>query len=387
MKKLIVIFLLFGVAVSAYNFVTIYENAVGEQIKQIPTDTRAGDIVTLKMNLYNTSTDNTSRDVNIQLNTPEGFDCISCKTNINRISPRFKQPISFIIKVDDKIPPGTYPLSVHIEFVDNKEIKESGTKTIWIDVSGNEKPIIENIVGPEKIEIGGAGSVEVSVKNVGEVPAHDVETSITYSSNKIRSKKRYYYKKTLYGGETQNYKFTFTIPQDIETGEYTYTIDVNWSGGSTSQTYTFSIVDLPRVEISGVSTDKKPVAGDDISLSIQLENIGKKQARAVSMKLVADWANGDKEDYIGTMDPDDTGSGVFDISINKKVNGIVNGKVQIEYLVDGNRKTVEKEFSLYVKPAKKDKNSLNILYGVIAVLLYMVYRWAHRNWRIKNMHR
>lgn len=343
--------------------------------------------MTLKMNLYNTSTDNTSRDVNIQLNTPEGFDCISCKTNINRISPRFKQPISFIIKVDDKIPPGTYPLSVHIEFVDNKEIKESGTKTIWIDVSGNEKPIIENIVGPEKIEIGGAGSVEVSVKNVGEVPAHDVETSITYSSNKIRSKKRYYYKKTLYGGETQNYKFTFTIPQDIETGEYTYTIDVNWSGGSTSQTYTFSIVDLPRVEISGVSTDKKPVAGDDISLSIQLENIGKKQARAVSMKLVADWANGDKEDYIGTMDPDDTGSGVFDISINKKVNGIVNGKVQIEYLVDGNRKTVEKEFSLYVKPAKKDKNSLNILYGVIAVLLYMVYRWAHRNWRIKNMHR
>jgi hypothetical protein len=122
-----------------------------------------------------------------------------------------------------------------------------------------------------------------------------------------------------------------------------------------------------------VTTDETAVAGRKVSLSMQLENIGTDNARALVVRLRDAPVTGNTESHVGTIDVDDTGSAVFDVTFTKAGN--LEIPAEIEFLDNkGNLHNVTLIAQVYVANASFDLGPLVILLVIFAIAGYYFYQ-------------
>ncbi|MDO8627655.1 MAG: CARDB domain-containing protein, partial [Candidatus Diapherotrites archaeon] len=200
-------------------------------------------------------------------------------------------------------------------------------------------------------------------------------------------------------GESKHVSFELFISEKADLGVYNYKINGALLDSIAVETekISFEVKDKPEVILSGIdfsvqgSTEKKLFQGSNFSFSVQLDNIGKRKAKAAELKLeLEDGFVGTKEAFVGNIDADDSSSALFDLTILPSVKpGVHKATVVVTFLDELDQKiTLNKSIDLFVneKPAESPVALLVVLavvLGLLYLILRLLLRYFYRN-KFKN---
>lgn len=126
-----------------------------------------------------------------------------------------------------------------------------------------------------------------------------------------------------------------------------------------------------KLEIAGVTTSPaKLYPGLDFTLSVQIENIGKQDAKSVKVQLAAlPEFVGEKTSFIGSLKQDDTSTAIFDLSVDRNAEPKSYDVAMKVYYIDdrGVEHAEDKLFSLVVAEAPR-----RFSYAWAAVILIVI---------------
>lgn len=400
MKKFFVLFFVLFFALNAFAAV-IEQDAISVQSTSMqPSTVYPGDAVSLQVTLSNNGSDSVD-EVNLDLSLSENFEEIDVNYSISRI--RSSQTVSaiFSFRVKDDAQVGTYSLPLQItyfddgrDFVERENVTFTVSEINKLAISeirlSNTQPHIEEMV-----------TINATVKNIGSELARQVlvsleKTSSTTFGNFITLSPVKLEVEDIGVGEETKVVFKIKPGKKISPGTYSFDLNAACLGCSDAaeERISFEVLGKPELILSGIDfsvegkDEKKIVQGDTFSLSVQLDNIGKEQAKAVEISVELDDAfSGARKSYIGTIDEDDSGSGIFDFSVTSTATiGLHPATVVVEYIDEvGRTQQFSEEYEIYINAAPPADISVIII--LLIILLAVAYFFVKMVFRQLAMRR
>lgn len=153
------------------------------QVTSIQPDTlSAGQTTTLNFNLFNEGTD-TLNNIIFTWQTPNNEILplgISNRQYITSLGGQTSLTIPFNVSVGSSVTPAVYPLTIQLAYYDKSGVKQNVTSTIGIKIGGTT----DFDVGLQQYS---AGTLSLSVANIGVNPATSVSVSIPQQNNFVVS--------------------------------------------------------------------------------------------------------------------------------------------------------------------------------------------------------
>jgi uncharacterized membrane protein len=172
-------------------------------------------------------------------------------------------------------------------------------------------------------------------------------------------------------GEDEVLDFNVFIDRDAVPGTYEFTFNTLYPGGTDTQTFHIPVIGVPNLEIAGVTFDPENVQPSKAStIAVRFENTGTAEAKSVKAALSSSAITGQKEDYLGSMDIDDTSSAVFDI-----VSPILAGEFSLNLdvtFMDEYGNSYSEQFVVAMPVVAGEMDITNFLYLIIAVLVIFI---------------
>ena len=272
----------------------------------------------------------------------------------------------------------------------------SSGKNVWIEkkinlyVEAKHPKLVIGIIrsNPEKI-VSDLDNVKLSVEieNIGKGDAKNVIAKIylpkglspsfsmsdTYGLGDINS------------GESKDAIFYVDVAKNIEPGYKKAIIQLKYADDSGNEvvyktvnlTAWIMIAPSPNLEVVRSYTVPAVVSpGSKADLYVVIKNAGEKKASEVSLLIIKNSnvpISFDKKfDYIGDLEKGETGTGAFEMSIDKDaLPKTYQVKVEARYLVDGVVKTKDMDVSIKVV-GKQENESKYIKYGILIVLALII---------------
>jgi hypothetical protein len=191
------------------------------------------------------------------------------------------------------------------------------------------------------------------------------------------------------GEETVTAAFDLSVGEDLDSGNYPITVAVTYQDDLGNVVTESHIIGLeirgsPRIVIQGIDSDPKiPFKGEDVTLSVSLENIGTGDAKIVKVRFVSE--TGEFVSYVGGIEKSDSSAAVF----NTVAPIIESEKQQIKIFVEyedetGNKKVIEDVYTLGLK--EKERIGILPLAGIgIVIVLVIVYWWLKKRRELKKL--
>ncbi|MCK4637229.1 MAG: hypothetical protein KAT49_05055, partial [Methanomicrobia archaeon] len=134
----------------------------------------------------------------------------------------------------------------------------------------------------------------------------------------------------------------------------------------------------PRIVIQGVDSDPKiPFKGGEVTLSVNLENIGTGNAKIVKVGFSSNL--GTFMSYVGGIKKGDSNVAVFNTVISETENEKCEIKILVEYEDEiGNKKMLEDK---YIITLKERKTYGGALIGVFALAIIGIIGWWYKKRR------
>jgi hypothetical protein len=349
--------------------------------------------------MSNISQSNDAENVTFKLiNNNSNFESLKDSDFITII--KFSQTGTGVLrfKVNANTPGGYYSLPYTIEYTNNNQ-KYTIDSQVTINVSNYSRLNVvldeypkENLYLNDEVKISGR------VLNEGNTTLTGVDLLLNYSARIIPLSETSLFLEDLMPGESKYFEFNFKIPKTTEPGIYDVNVlATDVSLNSDNEKLSLIIEDKPYLIISSIN---KLIAnnglilsqGDDFSLSIQLENISKSKAKSVYVKILnLEEINfiGNDIAYLGSIDSEDTGAGIFDLIIGNKTK-VGNNTLQLE-IVYSDEYDVEhkdyKEISLLINKKKASNAwvSILILLLIAGGIGYYFYNKNQKNKKIRGI--
>jgi len=362
-----------------------------------PANIYPGDTVALIANIASTSSGIPATGVGALISLNEAyFEPINLTEDLGTINAGESRNAVFRFKVKDDAYSGTYNFSVVINYK-NMETSMQKSEDVNINIVECYSLDVGNIyLNNYSPHIGEVFSIRADVTNTCSGEARDVLLKLKPVTNTTLSPFIAVSDTVLKIGNipprtSKKATFNLRVSDKAEPQAYVFSIDANCldCGETDTETFSFEVFGEPNLIISGIDfsidlrTDSKTIfSGDSLSLSIQLDNIGKETAKAVSMKIATgESIIGIKEGYIGNIDEDDSGAVVFGLTVSPLAEaGEHEIQIAITYLDElGTEQTVVKTFSLYITQRPPESPiGLLILIIIILILLYFVIKMVFR---------
>ncbi len=226
-------------------------------------------------------------------------------------------------------------------------------------------------INPSSVEIGEEVTVGIQLDNCGSDLPENVHFEITRFSNDIiiREPLVVDFKKPFGYANSDRFNIYHLYVTDKATpGEYVFEYKLSYGGkdlsiekeGNFSITVTSQESDL---NIAYIKTEPiLPKVGDEVTLTIRLENFGRGDANSVKAKVDIPFF-GIKESFLGELESGDDSSAVFTLVSDR--SGVIDYDLIVTYKDDfGN-----KEFSESLELNIQENPRSNILTMGIAILL------------------
>jgi len=364
MKRfLIVLLLLITVSFAAEDALRIQNQ------KTFPAAIQAGDKdVILQFDLYHTGRI-TYENITVQLNLPQQFEGIRTSYAVDRILPSQTATMSFRFNVRD-IDPGTYTIPVTIKYTETSGPYQTSTsRQIYLSVSSTPTLRFEDIIFDPTPHIGKPFTVTLKINNTAQIPASNVLATISSPTAQITWIPDSQIMNFIGANSVEDLVFKGVVSSETKPGAYAGTVTLIYSGTTVSNDFYAEVHGTPDLKLAGSQTDKTPYVGEKFTLSVQLEDIGKEKARSVQTKLNDNTILGTLTSYIGTIEPDDTGSAIFDITISK--GGSYDIPLEFVYMDDENNTYIQNELiTLFIYTKPFDFSGVFLLIIVVAAVWY-----------------
>ncbi len=314
-----------------------------------------------------------AREVHMSLIAPDGLITHTSDLYIDRWERGEVRKIPFTISADRNLPDGAYPAYLAMVYSDRMGNIYRQNISLAINVSGIPELIFSGFsTNPERIYPDSNFNIIVSLQNIGKADATGITLTLGYPDGFSGEQKKYI--GTIKRDQIAQEEFKLHAGKSLKSGIYRFTLTMLYGGSGVERSveYPFTIyIDSPGeivLEIGGLYfSPQRVMAGKDFTLSLQIENAGKQDAKAVSIKLdLPDGFSGKNLYFMGSLQSGDSATSTFDLIAPEK-SGEYRAKAIITYLDRKmERHTVEREFSIYVFPEKT--YSLEIV-GIVAVLI------------------
>ncbi len=290
-----------------------------------------------------------------------------------------KIDVSYPIEVDDSAAAGTY--NVPLKLVWENQIREEQTETLYISmaVTGTPRLVISGVnTSPSRIYADSEFTLTVDIENIGTGKAKSVETKLTFPSE--FSGERTAFPGTIERDTRATTTYDLKVSKEAESGGYDFGLFVSFideDGTEYLIEKNFSVYVSERgdidLEIAGLDTSPgKIVPGSDFTLSIQIENIGTQDAKAVKAEVaLPPEFTGKRTSFVGSLKEDDTSTAIFDLAVLKDAKpGQYESAITFYYLDEKGKGFADrKEFSLDIAPPEKKSPVSSIVVGLLIVIV------------------
>ena len=352
---------------------TIISKPSFKVLRANPISLQPGTDENLILNIENSG--GTAKDVHIRLVTPSGLIVHSSSLFFDRWNSNDVKEVQFTISADENLPVGSYPAYLILQYSDELGYTYQDNISLAINIFGIPEITFSGFsTSPDRIYPDSDFDLMISLQNTGKDDAENVVLNLEYPDGFTGEKEKY--TGTIKRGEIYRETFKLKTEKELEPGTYRFNLKVSYRGDEETVRveYPFSIfIDSPGdivLEIGGLYfSPQRVLTGKDFTLSLQVENAGKQDARAVSVKLILPEEFSGKNIYfIGSLESGDSATSTFDLIAPKKP-GEYRVKAQISYLdYRMDRHTVEKEFSIYIFP---EKSYLPEITGAIVMFILL----------------
>ncbi|MCK4327659.1 MAG: hypothetical protein KAW41_04230 [Candidatus Diapherotrites archaeon] len=335
-------------------------------------------------------------DVECVLEVAGPFEGVVTKASIEKVGPKEYTHAFYQLNVRPDAKPGEYKMRHHLSYKydvydkdgDKETVEVEFIRSISVNVYYSERIEIKGIeVEPYNVLPGGDIELRVLLKNTGSVTVNDVDVGynistdateinllpLTTTSRRVAS---------IRPGEEVTVSFPMQALKTATVKPYKIKVKAEYTSGSTMHTESDEVaVEIrgkPEMRLAGVQADRDTIyAGVPFSLSIQLENTGTGDAKSVKTELQDTTLDGVMTSYVGTVDVDDTGSAIFDIT--DRTAGRKMGTALITYEdAYGNIFTDQIAVEYFVTMVPEDYSGIVIVVLVVAVGGFFVYRHQKR---------
>lgn len=303
------------------------------------------------------------------------------------VTPAKEVTVSYQIEVDDNAATGTH--NVPLKLVWENQVREENSETLYIGmvVAGTPKIVISGVnTSPSRIYADTEFILAVGVENIGTGKAKSVETKLTFPSE-FRGE-RTAFPGTIDRDTKAMTTYDLKVSKEAESKAYDFGlfvsfIDENGTKHLIEKHFDVYVSERGEIdlEIAGLDTSPtKIVPASDFTLSIQVENIGTQDAKAVKAGItLPPGFTGEKTSFVGSLKKDDTSTAIFDLSVLKDAKpGRYESAITLHYLDEKGKGFVEKKnFTLDVAHPKKE-SSIGSIVVVFIVLIAAVYLWRRR---------
>ena len=299
------------------------------------------------------------------------------------IDPKESTKISFSLITDKKTPPGTYPVNLNITYKDEFGNIINEQKTIAIRIEEMKNAVIDitevktGTLAPGdnfklSLTLRNSGNEEIKWIKIGIDPLVNSIPVVTPNNDDLEK----LYKDLLPDSEI-TVNFDLSVNEDLDSGDYPITLNIVYLDDSGNMVNEKHIIGLevrgvPRIVIQGVDSDPKiPFKGGEVTISVNLENIGTGDAKIVKVGFSSDF--GDFMSYVGGIKKGDSSAAVYNTVIPKTEKEKCEIKIFVQYEDEiGNKKTLE---DTYVLTLKNKRNPTGFLIGIFAVFLIGILGW------------
>jgi len=336
-----------------------------------------------------------TQDVNAEIVFNEDlFEPIISKDSLGQIKQGDSKQAVFNFRVKEETPAGLYKFPVRLTY-NNK----AGTVVEIFDVNFLVKQCFSLDIGRfnlspmqpyagEKFNINidfintCSGIIRSATAELKKSDSSSFDPFVLLSPNNVKIG-------DLSPGQSKTVAFSLMPISDAEPGVYNFNIDMNCYDCTTKiSKISLEVLSKPFVIFSGIDLSiegregARLFPGDSFSVSVQLDNIGKEQAKAVKVYFLADdGITGSKESFVGNIDEDDSGAAIFDLVVQPTASsGTHNAVIKVEYLDEtGKKQEIAENYSIDISqgdilPLIISLIFLLILLAVVLGIAYFILR-------------
>ena len=240
----------------------------------------------------------------------------------------------------------------------------------------NPAIVVEKSV-PKSVNPGDDFSVNLTITNIGEIRANNVDLSISPNTSSIALKSpSTHHLSKLDPGESQVLNLSFASDRNAPLGLAVISIPIGYVRADGSRFEQVEQVGInlqgkAALSISAVSTDPSPaVSGGPFTLILRIENTGTGDATALKVRIDAP-VSGSKQAFVGKIKPGSDAPAVFTLRTNQ--SGEIPVTVNLSYEdYYGPHSRIE-EMALVVNPSAGPWAALAVL-GLVIVGAALAYR-------------
>lgn len=248
----------------------------------LPTEIRAGDTVSMAVDIKNRGSTLSISDLKGELDTGNQFEAIKASDEISVLAAGATKTLVFKFKAKTDTLPGYYPVFLTMNYTRNSE-EVMETQSIFVPVSKTDKNI-DVTLKPSVINPGKQTELVFTLKNVGGTPASNISFSWEEANDLVlplgSDNKRY--ASVLQAGNEAQLFYNVAADPNITPG--IYPLDI---------TMTFTDVNGTKTQVSQVGlivggTTDFEVSAETLSggqLSVSIANIGSNNAGAVVVRI------------------------------------------------------------------------------------------------------
>lgn len=354
---------------------------------------QAGERFNLKVTITNTDSEN-KEDVtfSFDLKSPFDIDEDDEEWDAGDISAGQSVSKTFRIEVDDNTDSDDYKANFNIEDSDDE-----WDDYFTIEVNSNKADIIISSVDsspltltPDMDEV----KLTVYLENQGSESAKFLKAKLilpegfsatnSYSDTASIG--------TIASESKQNAVFYINTDKTLKSGLYTGTVELAYKEGTQDKTETLEfdlpIQGSPQFSISSVNSESKITAKQTSKIRITLTNNGDKKAEETSIKVFEKtdypFSFSEKTYYIGTLEPGQSGTAVFEITTDS--DAIANTYIintQIRTVNDGNVLVSEEPISIRIYEYERTTSDYLKIIGIVtliilALIVFFLYRISRK---------
>lgn len=318
---------------------------------------------------------------NVLLNG-EGVEVLSGSyQDIGELGPGQSIPLTFRIRAPGE--EGIYFPEVWVSVRDAAGVKYPIPVNVNSAYALIKKPSIrvERTV-PASVDPGDSFNVTLTLLNDGRASASDVSVNINATSNAIAPKtSENYYIPVLEPGGTSVLPMTFETDTNAPLGLQPVLVTIDYRNadlGTFRQIETIGIPIVGRAEMGVASIRTEPtriVAGNQVDLTIRIENTGSADAKSVRATIGDLGLTGSKEAFLGTIEPGNDGPAVFSLQASKA--GEFPYTLTIQYTDDYGAHTTTQSLRMIVAEPSPVP-ALAVAAAVIIIVVVAALLWYRR---------
>ncbi len=288
--------------------------------------------------------------------------------------------VSYTLSVEEDAKPGAYRIPLRISWVNRWGERVEQQTSFGIEVMGAPELELRRVnITPERLYPDTEFTLTVAVENTGTEDATDTRVELELPED--ITGERSVYLGTLKRGEVGTASFAL---RSGGAGERTILIKLTSSGWESQERIRLYVSEKkpPELEIAGLDTSPAElVPGGSFTLSLQLENIGEQDARAVRVELeLPGWLRGVSTSYLGTIKQDDTATAIFDLELSETAPpGEHTLPARVYYLDESDRAREESmQLALSVSREKSSKPLYLLPAGALVLAALLLWRRRRR---------